>query len=51
MRARLKLNEIRSVIKMGSFNNKGQVTVSGSLFKQVAEEVLAVKRFITVRKN
>jgi hypothetical protein len=35
---------------MESFNNKGQVTVRGSLFKKVAEEVLAVKRFITVTK-
>jgi hypothetical protein len=35
---------------MGNFNNEGQIKVRGSFFKKVAEEVLAVKRFITVMK-
>jgi hypothetical protein len=46
----LKLNEIRSVIKMGNFNNAGQIKVRGSFFKKVAEEVLAAKRFRAVAK-
>ncbi len=37
--ARFKLNEIRSVIKMGSFNNEGQINIQGSFSKKVAEEV------------
>jgi hypothetical protein len=56
MRARLKLNEIYdyndyNVITMGSFNNNGQITVSGSLFKKVAEEVFSSETFFNGYKN
>jgi hypothetical protein len=38
--ARLKLNEIRTVTKMGNFNKEGQIKVQGSFFKKVAKDVL-----------
>jgi hypothetical protein len=50
VKARLKLNEIRSVTKMGNFNNEGQIKVRGSFFEKVPEEVLVMKHFITVTK-
>jgi hypothetical protein len=38
--ARLKLNEIRTVTKMGNFNKEEQIKVQGSFFKKVAKDVL-----------
>ncbi len=32
--AQFKLNEIRSVIKIGSYNNEGQIKVKGSFSKR-----------------
>ncbi len=50
MVARLKLNEIRSVIKMENFNKEGPMKVWGSFSEKVAKEVFAVKRFTMVTK-
>jgi hypothetical protein len=43
MRVRLKVNEIRSVIKVGLLNK-------GERLERVAEEVFAVRHFTTVTK-
>ncbi len=36
--ARLKLNEIKKLIKSGEFNKEGQFKVQGSFSRRVAEE-------------
>ncbi len=50
VKARLKLNEIRRMTKMGNFDNEGQIKVRVSFFEKMSEEVLVMKHFITVTK-
>jgi hypothetical protein len=51
VKAWLKLNEIRSIIKMGNFNNDGLIKVRGSFFKKVAEKVFSIETFYNGYKN